>query len=111
MVRIQYLNNLVEQDHRFFERRVRPILRFKSFNSAASTIAGIEPVNVIRKGRVRPELRPFSAFLSDCHLKLRQLSTPYVPTHNLRRNQNGSSPKEPKGLRAVVVTSMSGYDS
>ncbi|MBM3605614.1 MAG: IS6 family transposase, partial [Alphaproteobacteria bacterium] len=36
MVRIKYLNNLVEQDHRFIKRRVRPMLGFKSFTSAAS---------------------------------------------------------------------------
>ena len=62
MVRIKYLNNLVEQDHRFIKRRVRPMLGFKSFKSAASTIAGIELVNMIRKGQFRPELRPFQTF-------------------------------------------------
>ena len=62
MVRIKYLNNLVEQDHRFIKRRVKPMLGFKSFTSAASTIAGIEVVNMIRKGQLRPELRPFQQF-------------------------------------------------
>jgi putative transposase len=62
MVRIKYLNNLVEQDHRFIKRRVRPMLGFKSFKSAASTIAGIELVNMIRKGQFRPEFRPFQQF-------------------------------------------------
>ena len=62
MVRIKYLNNLVEQDHRFIKRRVRPMLGFKTFKSAASTIAGIELVNMIRKGQFRPELRPFQQF-------------------------------------------------
>ena len=62
MVRIKYLNNLVEQDHRFIKRRVRPMLGFKSFKSAASTIVGIELVNMIRKGQFRPELRPFQQF-------------------------------------------------
>jgi len=59
MVRIKYLNNLIEQDHHFIKRRVRPMLGFKSFTAAASTIAGIELVNMIRKGQFRPELRPF----------------------------------------------------
>ena len=62
MVRIKYLNNLVEQDHRFIKRRVRPMLGFKSFRSAASTIAGVETVNMIRKGQFRPDLRPFQQF-------------------------------------------------
>jgi putative transposase len=57
MVRIRYLNNLVEQDHRFIKRRVKPMLSFNSFKSAASTSAGIELVNMIRKGQFRPELR------------------------------------------------------
>ena len=62
MVQIKYVNNLVEQNHRFIKRRVRPMLGFKSFKSAASTIAGIELVNMIRKGQFRPELRPFQTF-------------------------------------------------
>jgi len=62
MVRIKYLNNMVEQDHRFIKRRVMPMLGFKSFMSAASTIAGIELVNMIRKGQFTPELCPFQQF-------------------------------------------------
>lgn len=62
MLRIKYLNNIVEQDHRFIKRRVRPMSGFKSFAAAASTIAGIEPVNMIRKGQFTPELRPFQQF-------------------------------------------------
>ncbi len=62
MVRINYLNNLVEQDHRFIKRRVRPRLGFKSFTSAASTIAGIEIVNMIRESQFKPELQPFQQF-------------------------------------------------
>ncbi|WP_111560229.1 IS6 family transposase [Paracoccus sediminilitoris] len=59
MVRIKYLNNLVEQNHRFIKRGVRPMLGFKSFKS---TIACIELVNMIRAGQFRPELRPFQTF-------------------------------------------------
>lgn len=62
MVRAKYLNNLVEQDHRFIKRRVSSMLGFKSFKSAASTIAGIEILNMIRKGQFRLELRPFHQF-------------------------------------------------
>lgn len=36
MVRQKYLNNIIEQDHRFIKRRIRPMLGFKSFASAAS---------------------------------------------------------------------------
>lgn len=38
----KYLNNIVEQDHRFIKRRTRPMLGFKSFWSARATLAGIE---------------------------------------------------------------------
>ena len=46
---VKYLNNLVEQDHRFIKKRVRPTLGFKSFTSAQSTIAGIELHHMLRK--------------------------------------------------------------
>jgi putative transposase len=62
MVRLNYLNSITEQDHRFIKRRIRPMLGFKSFASAASVLAGIELVNMIRKGQFTPELRPFQQF-------------------------------------------------
>jgi putative transposase len=39
---IKYLNNLVKQDHRVIIRIVRPMLKFKSFRSATTTLQGIE---------------------------------------------------------------------
>ncbi len=42
MTRIKCLNNRVEQDHRLIKRRVKSMLGFRSFTSAASAIAGIE---------------------------------------------------------------------
>jgi putative transposase len=30
---IKYLNNMIEQDHRFIKKRTKPMLGFKSFNS------------------------------------------------------------------------------
>jgi transposase-like protein len=49
----KYLNNLVEQDHRAIKRRVRPMLGFKTFGSAAKIIAGIETMHMIKKGQLR----------------------------------------------------------
>ena len=40
----QYLNNLIEQDHRRVKQRVRPMLGFKRFETAAVAIRGIELV-------------------------------------------------------------------
>jgi len=48
----KYLNNLVEQDHRAIKRRVRPMMGFKSFRCAASLIAGIELMHMIKKGQL-----------------------------------------------------------
>ena len=50
---VRYLNNVVEQDHRAIKRRVRASQGFRSFDSAARMIQGIETVNMIRKGQVR----------------------------------------------------------
>ncbi|WP_424830121.1 IS6 family transposase [Ruegeria sp.] len=62
MVRQKYLNNIIEQDHRFIKRRIRPMMGFKSFDSAASALAGIELVNMIRKGQFTPGLSAFQQF-------------------------------------------------
>src|SRR5262249_6985561 len=45
----KYLNNVVEQDHRRVKQRVRSMLGFKRFASAAVTLAGIELVHQIEK--------------------------------------------------------------
>lgn len=49
---VKYLNNRIEQDHRNINRIVKPILGFKSFNSARRTLSRIEAMNMIRKGQV-----------------------------------------------------------
>jgi len=48
---VKYLNNIVEQDHRFIKRLTRPMLGFKAFHSAAATLEGIEVAHMIRKGQ------------------------------------------------------------
>ena len=49
---VKYLNNIVEQDHRFIKKRTRPTLGFKNFYSAAATISGIENIRMIQKGQI-----------------------------------------------------------
>ena len=49
----KYLNNMVEQDHRFIKRRIKPGLGFGSFNSARRTVKGYEAMNMIRKGQIK----------------------------------------------------------
>jgi putative transposase len=46
---VKYLNNVVEQDHRAVKRITRPMLGFKSFEAAQSTLTGIELMHMIKK--------------------------------------------------------------
>ena len=63
IVQSKYLNNIIEQDHRFIKKITRPMQTFKSFNSAAATLAGIEVAHMIRKGQFdRLGLSGFSQF-------------------------------------------------
>ena len=49
---VKYLTNIVEQDHRAIKRITRSMLGFKSFRVAASVLAGIELMHMIRKGQM-----------------------------------------------------------
>jgi transposase, IS6 family len=50
---VQYLNNLLEQDHRAIKRRVQAKQGFRAFAAAQRTIAGYEAIHMIRKGQAR----------------------------------------------------------
>ena len=62
IVRRKYLNNIVEQDHRFIKRRTLPMLGFKAVASEAATLDGIEVANMIREGQLTPGVCPFRQF-------------------------------------------------
>jgi putative transposase len=49
----KYLNNIVEQDHRWIKRITRLMLGFKSFRTAQSTLAGVELVAMLKKGQMK----------------------------------------------------------
>ena len=51
--RVKYLNNVIERDHRFVEKKVRASQYFKSFHTAERTLEGIEAMNMMRQGRVK----------------------------------------------------------
>lgn len=51
--RVKYLNNVIEQDHRFVKKKVRASQCFKSFHAAERTLEGIEAMNMMRKGQVK----------------------------------------------------------
>ncbi|MRN47787.1 DDE-type integrase/transposase/recombinase, partial [Brucella sp. 10RB9212] len=60
---IKYLNNILEQDHRFIKRTTKPMMGFKAFHSATATIAGIEVANMIRNKQFANDNRsPFEVF-------------------------------------------------
>jgi len=65
--RSQYLNNLIEQDHRRIKRRVRPMLGFKAFSSATKTLAGIEMVQMMRKRQGRYSYNPSPSLAEQFH--------------------------------------------
>ena len=48
-----YLNNIIEQDHRFIKKRITASLVFRSADGAWRTIEGYEAMHVIRKGQIR----------------------------------------------------------
>jgi len=55
---VKYLNNLIEQDHRFIKKITKPMMGFKAFHSAQATIDGIETAHMIRKWQLSEENIP-----------------------------------------------------
>jgi transposase-like protein len=53
LLRVKYLNNVIEQDHRFVKKKVRASQCFKSFHSAERTLEGIEAMNMMRKEQAK----------------------------------------------------------
>ncbi|AHA70004.1 insertion sequence IS240 protein [Bacillus thuringiensis YBT-1518] len=48
----KYVNNIIEQDHRFIKKRIRNMLGLKSLQTATKMIAGIEAMHMIKKGQI-----------------------------------------------------------
>ena len=48
-----YLNNVIEQDHRFIKKRIVASQWFRSMEGAVNTIQGYEAMHMIRKGQIR----------------------------------------------------------
>jgi transposase-like protein len=49
----KYLNNLIEQDHRFIKWLVKPGMGFFSFETAWRTLQGYEAIHMMRKGQMQ----------------------------------------------------------
>jgi putative transposase len=62
---VNYLNNIIEQDHRFIKKITQPMMGFKAFHSARATLDGIEAAHIIWKGQLTdksiPAYQPFMA--------------------------------------------------
>ncbi len=50
--KIKYLNNMVEQNHRFIQKRIRSMLGFKLYQTTASILSGVEAMHMIKKGQI-----------------------------------------------------------
>src|SRR3989441_5713088 len=104
---VKYLTNVVEQDHRGVKRVTRPMLGFKSFDAAQSTLVGIELMHMIKKttgGDGSGGRRPYCRRTV---LRSRRLITP--PDH-VGTSQIVSTPKfatEPTGPKALTWTNPS----
>ncbi|MEK4841342.1 IS6 family transposase [Bacillus sp. FSL L8-0152] len=53
----KYLNNIIEQDHRFIKKRIRNMLGLKSLRTTTKMIAGIEVMYMIKKGQLKLRVR------------------------------------------------------
>ena len=52
----KYLNNIIEQDHRFIKKLARATLGFKNFHAAQKTIKGFELIRMLNKGQMKKTL-------------------------------------------------------
>ena len=52
---VKYLHNIIEQDQRAVKRSPRPLLGFKAFDTAQSTLAGVALMHRLKKGPLAAE--------------------------------------------------------
>src|SRR6516165_5150032 len=81
---VQYWNNILEQDHRAIQRRVKAKQNFREFQAARRTIEGYEAIHRIRKGQARwisgQDIRKQNQFIDKlfdlpaCHLHTELIS-------------------------------------
>ena len=65
VLQVKYLNNIIEQDHRFIKKLTKQMKGFKSIGSASATLDGIKVAHMIRKQQFgtseQPAFQQFSA--------------------------------------------------
>ena len=63
ILQVKYLNNIIEQDHRFIKKITKLMKGFKAFHSASATLQGIEVAHMVRKSQFKQNgLSPFKQF-------------------------------------------------
>ncbi|WP_028402402.1 IS6 family transposase, partial [Ectobacillus panaciterrae] len=70
----KYLNNIVEQDHRFIKKRVRSMLGLKSFRTANFILSGIEAMHMIKKKQVHQGVKSVQSEIEFIHKLFRVAS-------------------------------------
>jgi len=76
---VQYLNNILEQDHRAIKRRVKTKQNFREFQAARRTIEGYEAMHMIRTGQARwvsDDVRQQNSSSTSCSIWLPETSPP-----------------------------------
>lgn len=68
---IKYLNNIIEQDHRFIKKRLSTMLGLKSFRTAKVIISGIEAIYMMKKKQVYQKVKSVQNQMRFIHLLFR----------------------------------------
>ena len=64
ILRVKYLNNIIEQDHRFIKKITKPMMNFKVFYFAGATLSSIKLAHMIRKKQFKnTDLSDYHQFL------------------------------------------------
>jgi len=63
----KYLNNIVEQDHRFIKKRIRSMLGFKTFRTAKQILCGVEVMHMLKKGQLQQGVKSVQSEIEFIH--------------------------------------------
>ncbi len=104
---VQYLNNILEQDHRAIKKQISAQQHFRLVGSARRTIPGYEVMHKIRKGQVQPvkkgDIRGQTRFINRVFCLAAQLTTSVAvradpcPPFNLFNTSNSLGGCQPQG--------------
>lgn len=93
----KYLNNSIEQDHRGIKYRTGPMLGFKNFDCAATTIAGTELLRRIRKGQFVLGASPSQEPNYSCNLECGSRRVVLISSSTLLRPMHKFAPEPVSG--------------